>query len=431
MHGTLPATLPLLVLGCGPRGLALRCLRRLEPPGPLRLLCAGIEVGSLALPPVLLPDTLLEVPLHRLPLVPLPAEIRIACDIDTADLALPWILESAAAAQSILGPPRIEVADLRLDHGVLRGTGVEAANGLLQPVLYARVNGALARAVAVEPPVARPEGGCAFRFGLPLLPQDLTEAGLTIGLYLVGQEAPLANFAWGRTGPGAVEAQIARLEARLARLEQDNAAAAAALETASRRRLDLQQERIDSFIDAAATLLLDRLAGPEEAGDRQAALRALIGTLAPGGDGPTTVAGTPEAGSRQEIDAHAAQFGPGWHAAEDSPEGSFRWMTEAGLVMNPAPERPVTAVLIDIAHLYATPEPRLEVQFDVVPGQVTPMPAGPHGFVLRIVPEGGPLACEALRLASRTSGSPARDGASADARVLSVAVSRVVFLYAE
>jgi hypothetical protein len=432
MHGTLPATLPLLVVGCGPRGLALRCLRRLEPPGPLRLLCAGIEVGCLALPPVLLPDTLLEVPLHRLPRVALPAEIRIACAVDAEDLALPWRLDSQAAAQTLLGPPQASVADLGLDHGVLRGTGIEAVNGLLQPVLYARVNGALARAVSVDPPVARPEGGCAFRFALPLLAQDLTEAGLAVSLHLIGQEAPLAHYAWSRAGTGAAEAQLALLEARLERLEQANAAAVAGVQAAVQRRLELQQERIDSFIDAAATLLLDRLAGPEEAaaGDRHAALRALVGTLAPAGVPP---AATPPPGGRhrQEVGAHAAQFGAGWHPAEDSPAGAFRWMTEAGLVVNPLPERPVAAVLIDIQHLYRTPEPQLDLWFDAVAGQVTPMPTGQHGFVLRIVPETLPLVCETLRLASRSSGCPARDGVSADTRVLSLAVSRVVFLYAE
>jgi len=377
---------------------------------------------------VLLPDTLLEVPLLRLPLVPLPAEIRIACDIDGADLAPPWRLDSAAAAQGLLGPPQASIADLRLDHGVLRGTGIEPVNGLLQPVLYARVNGTVARAVSVEPPVARPEGGCAFRFALPMQPQDLTETGLMVELHLVGQEAPVAQFAWSRAGAGTAEAALAQLEARLERQDQTHAATLAAMDATMRQRLALQQDRIDSFIEATATLLLDRLAGPEAEGDRHAALRALVGTV-------TLMPGSADAprGSRQrqEIGAHAAQFGPGWHAAEDGPEGSFRWMTEAGLIVNPLPERPLGSVVIDIQHLYGMPQPELEVLFDAVPGQPVATPSGQHGFVLRVVPAGGPVACHALRLASRHSGSPARDGASGDTRVLSIAVSRVVFQYAE
>jgi hypothetical protein len=408
--------------------MSLRCLRRLEAPGPLRLLCAGIELGSLALPPVLLPDTLLEVPLLRLPLVPLPAEIRIACGIDSADLALPWRLDTAAAAQGLLGPPQAAIADLRLDHGVLRGTGIEPVNGLLQPVLYARVNGTVARAVSVEAPVARPEGGCAFRFAVPLQPQDLAETGLMVELHLVGQEAPLAQYAWSRAGAGTAEAALALLEARLERQEQTHAATLAAMDATLRQRLALQQDRIDSFIEAAATLLLDRLAGPEMDGDRHAALQALVGTVAPL---PAAAHAPRGSRQRQEIGAHAAQFGPGWHAAEDSAEGAFRWMTEAGLIVSPLPERPVSSVLIDIQHLYGTPVPELQVLFDAVPGQVGASPLGQHGFLLRILPEGGPLACHALRLSSRHSGSPARDGASGDTRVLSVAVSRVVFQYAE
>ncbi|WP_149535534.1 hypothetical protein [Siccirubricoccus phaeus] len=424
MHGTLPSH-KLLVLGSGPRGLSLRCLQRCEG-GEVRLLLAGVEIGGTALPPVLEADAEIDIPVHRLPLVPLPAEIRIAASAEGPELAAPWTLESSAAAVAMLGAPQPAVADLRLDHGVLRGTLIERANGLLHPVLYARVNGAVARAVAAEPPMPRPEGGCAIRFGLALAPTDLTEAGLRIDLHLVGREEPVAHYAWSRAGAGTTEAELARLEARLERLEQSLTAGHAALEASLRSRIGLQQERIDAFIEATATLLLDRLAGPDgAAGDRRAALLGLIGTLAP------VVTEAAPTGRRQDVGPHAAQFGAGWHAPEDTESGSFRWMAEGGVVMNPFPERPVTAVLLHIPHLYQTPEPQLDIWLDTQPAHSLAMPDGSHGYVLRVTPETPPRAFSMLRLESRSSGSPARDGLSQDARVLSIAVSRVTFLYEE
>jgi len=302
--------------------------------------------------------------------------------------------------------------------------------------MYARVNGAVARAVAVDAPVGRPEGGCAFRFALPLQPSDLTEAGLTVTLHLVGQEAPLARYDWARAGADAAEAGLARLEARLARMEEAQQAAMARLAEATERRLALQQERIDAFIEAAATLLLDRLAGPDDTvGDRRAELHGLIATLA---QQPAAPAATPP--RWYEVGPHAPQFGSGWHQPEDPEEGSFRWMSASGVLVNPAPERAVTAVLVVIPHLYRVPEPALDAQFAGgaagagVAGRASAMSNG-HGFTLRILPdqpaEAGPLRFETLRLTSRSSGCPAREGVSADPRVLSVAVSRVVFLYAE
>ena len=53
-------------------------------------------------------------------------------------------------------------------------------------------------------------------------------------------------------------------------------------------------------------------------------------------------------------------------------------------------------------------------------------------FRVRIAPpEGAAAPCRTLMLEALASGSPARDGASADARLLSVAVYRLVFDYAD
>ena len=150
MDGTAAGTgFPFLPLAAGRRGLSFRCLRRFEAADALSLFCAGVGVGRLPLAGAVEPGRTVEVPVSRLPRVALPAEQRLSTAATGPDLAAPWTLETADAAFGLLGPPAPVVESLRLDHGVLRGVATEGANGLLEPVLYARINGATARAVAV------------------------------------------------------------------------------------------------------------------------------------------------------------------------------------------------------------------------------------------------------------------------------------------
>jgi len=83
--------------------------------------------------------------------------------------------------------------------------------------------------------------------------------------------------------------------------------------------------------------------------------------------------------------------------------------------------------------VYAAPEPALRAAFDALPCAVSVEREGERRFRVRIAPPGGAAAapCRTLVLEALASGSPARDGASADARLLSVAVYRLVFDYAE
>lgn len=414
---------PMMVVGIGPAGMRLRALRDCAPGEVLRAWCRGIEVGSLALGETIAADTVLELPIARLPCVALPALIRFAAAPDGPDLAAPWTIAGPEVALALLGPAAPVLEDLRLDHGMLRGTGIERRNGLLRPVLHAIVNGTLARAVQVEAPVPLAEGGCAFRFALALEATDLGGRGLSIALHAPGQEAPLARFAWGPALPG--QEAMAALEARLLRLEQAGETALATLEASLERRFAQQQERIDAFIDAAATLLLDRLTPPA---DPAAALRALIATAT------SPEPETSEAlvrGAQAVLAPRDAGFDLGWHGAEEDAGGGFRWMTLQGLLRNPAPLRPVAAVLVEVGHLYGAPAPLIEAGFDAQPCLVATEPQGAHRYRLRITPPGGAALCRLLRLQALAGGSPAEDGVSGDSRVLSVAVTRVVFDYAD
>ena len=427
MDGTATTTagtgFPFLPSAAGRRGLALRCLRRFEP-GTLLLFCGGVEVGRLALAGVLEPGRTVEVPVSRLPRVALPAELRLCADVAGPDLAPPWELASADAALGLLGPPAPAVESLRLDHGVLRGVATEKANGLLEPVLYARVNDAAARAVAVESPAPLAEGGCVFRFAVPLLPADLVEAGLAVDVHMVGTEAPIARFALAPAG-GVDTARVAALEGRLRRLEDAMASGLDAMEHALRRRMDAHGERVDAFIEATASLLLDRVAG-----DAPATLRALVGD-----SGPAEVADTAplRLGNRVELPLDSGHLGFGWHSPERDAKGAFRWMADRALVVSPEPHRPLAGVTLEVGHLYGAAEPVLRAGFDALPCTVAVEGEGERRFRVRVTPPAGTAAapCRTLILEALASGSPARDGASADARVLSIAVYRLVFEYAE
>ncbi|MFC7688941.1 hypothetical protein ACFQY5_04140 [Paeniroseomonas aquatica] len=412
------------MVGAGAGGLRLRALRDCTPGAALQAWCRGIEVGRLPLAGVLAAGDILELPVTRLPCVPLPASLQIAAAAAGPELAAPWPIASPEAALALLGPGAPVLEDLRLESGMLRGTGIERRNGLVRPVLHAILNGSAVRAVQVERPVPLAEGGCAFRFAMALEPADLNGGGLDIALHAPGTEAPLARFAWAPALPGAEP--LAALEARVLRLEQAGQTTLAGLQAMLDRRLEQQQDRIDAFIEAAASLLLDRLLleGPEETAG--AALRALIaGAVSPPPAPP------PVAGGEAMLAPSDAGFDLGWHAAEEDAEGGFRWMSLQGLVRNPAPMRPVDWVEVAVGHLYGAPAPALEASFDAKPCLVEVSPEGPHHYRLRITPPGGAAPCQVLRLQALAGGSPAEDGVSGDDRLLSIAVTGIVFAYAD
>jgi hypothetical protein len=158
-----------------------------------------------------------------------------------------------------------------------------------------------------------------------------------------------------------------------------------------------------------------------------AALRALAGTAAPAEDESAPL----RLGNRVELPLDAGHLGFGWHSPERDAAGAFRWMADRALVVSPEPHREVVGVALEIGHLYGASEPTLRASFDSSPCDVAVEGDGPHRFQVRISPPGGAAPCRTLMLEALASGSPARDGASADARLLSMAVYRLVFDYAE
>lgn len=438
MDGSATATaLPFLPLAASRAGVRLRCLRRFDaPPGAAILVhCRGIEVGRRPLYGSLAAGTEIEVPVERLPRVALPAELRFSLGAEGPEVAPPWPLPNPAAALALLGPGEVVVEELRLEQGVLRGFATDRVNGLLEPVMFARINDSGARGVVVERPSPLPEGGCAFRFSLPLEPGDLNETGLSVAIHLVGQEAPVARYAYARIGLEGPVPRLAELESRIERLERGAASTLRQMQEELRRQIALQRERTDAFIEAAASLLLDRLAGaaaaPVQTPPADGAIAALHRLVAAASAAPPP-AEPLLLGRRAEIPSAAGNLAIGWHQPEQDEGGPFRWMADTALVVNPEPFRRVAAVTLTVRHLYGAEEPGLSGAFDGTPAAVAVSRDATTGrFAVRLTPEGGPVACQGLRLESPHAGCPERDGRSPDPRVLSVAVAAVVFEYAE
>jgi hypothetical protein len=106
-------------------------------------------------------------------------------------------------------------------------------------------------------------------------------------------------------------------------------------------------------------------------------------------------------------------------------------MSGRGLLLNPALDRPLTGVTLEICHLYRTRAPSLTAMLDDAAADVAVTDCGHGTYSVHLALPGEPRAVRLLRLSSIAASSPFEDGVSPDRRVLSLAVSGVVFHYAD
>jgi hypothetical protein len=433
------------------QAVRLRCKEPVELAGEVQATIAGIEVGSTAVTGRFAPGDTLEIPIRSLPCVPLPARMQFLRLADGIAIGEPLVIASAEAALALVGPGGIEVQKLAVENGVVRGQALNRVNGLCQPNLFARVNRQVLRQVSAEQPRLMDEGGCSFGFMVRLDPADLGEAGLSIEIHAVGMDGPLASIVFARADAGATEARLVELEQKLRQIQHMMGLDLAQLTGKIDERLDLQQARIDAFIDHAGALIFDRLATEERPAPapspevqevtalatrivQQAApavapqvqARALLGGL--------DAAAAPARAAEQsfaEILPGSSNLSFGWYGKEDAPEGEFQWMGQTALVVNPDGFRPVAGIELSFRHVYGADAPMLRVWLDEEEAGQEALERPENGDrVLRLVPPGGPRPFRTLRIDSLVSGSPARDSGANDTRVLSVAVSRIRLLYA-
>jgi len=215
-----------------------------------------------------------------------------------------------------------------------------------------------------------------------------------------------------------------------------------------RRQVAAQQQRVDAFIDYASCLLFDQVASDAILGAEDPALepdpemsqkianfRALIASATQEADGSEAAgSGGNNTPRGLRLTARSSRFSFGWYDAETDAQGDFRWMGQSGMVLNPAPNRMLQEVIIELRHLFKTEKPMLRLFLDTQEVEVVALP-GKSPNVARVTVALSPDEMlrggfQTLRIESFIAGRPAdEENGGNDQRLLSVAVSEIMFNY--
>jgi len=428
--------------------LTLRCIRDCQVDDVVSAYILGIQIGQLSLRGSFQAGEVVALPVNSLPLVDLPATIRLASINGSVREADGLVLKSADAAEQLVGPGEVKVEQFDFNQGMLRGFAVNRINGLHNPLMFVRINGVFTRQVAVDRPRLRDEGGCSFSFAVQLYLTDFGSSGFHADLYVVGQEAPVASFQYARADSNALTRQVLEMEGRLAQVQQMTSLQIATLGADFRRQVAAQQQRVDAFIDYASCLLFDQVASDAilaaddpaleldpEMSRKIANFRALIASA-------TEEAGLVESAGKGgnsiprglRLKSRSSHFSFGWYDSEADAKGDFRWMGQSGMVLNPAPNRTLQTITIELRHLFKAEKPMLRLFLDTQEVEAVALP-GKSPNVARIVvtlpPDEMPReGFQTLRIESFIAGRPAdEENGGNDPRLLSIAVSEIVFSY--
>jgi hypothetical protein len=381
-------------------------------------------------------------------MVDLPTTIRLGSTRGSVREGDGLVLKTPDAAEQLVGPGEVKVEQFDFNQGMLRGFAINRINGLRSPVMFVRINGLFTRQVAVDRPRLLDEGGCSFSFAVQLYLTDFGSSGFHADLYVVGQEAPVASFQYVRAESGALTRQMLELEGKLAQVQQMASLQIANLGADFRQQVAAQQQRVDAFIDYASCLLFDQVASDAILGAGEPALepdpemsrkiadfRALIASATQEADAAVPEAGGGNAPRGLRLSVRSNRLNFGWYDAETDAHGDFRWMGQSGMVLNPAPNRPLQGFTIQLRHLFKADKPMLrlfldsrEVEAVIVPGSAPNVACVTATLPPDELPREG---FQTLRIDSFIAGRPAdEENGGADQRLLSIAVSEIVFNYA-
>ena len=220
----------------------------------------GIKVGENYISGVFHAGEVIEYPIQYLPYIDLPGEIRFARLQDGSEVVSPLTLKTREDAIALVGLGDVKIESLAIEYGVVRGVAVNRVNGLLQPEMFARINGVVPRGVIVDHHRLLDDGGASFQFSVRLEAQDLAENGLSVDIYVVGKDGPLSSITYRRADPDDALRRIIQLESRLDQNQQATGYQIQALDNEITARIGLLEDRIDAFIEYSASLLFDRIA---------------------------------------------------------------------------------------------------------------------------------------------------------------------------
>jgi hypothetical protein len=412
-----------------PASMKLRLCCRIECSlqGIVSALVRGITIGEVKVSRTFEVGELLEIPVREFPEIDLPATVRF--DLGDAELSEPLVVGSREDALLISGHAGVVVKDLCLDGGMLKGVFVGGGAGSAVQNAYVRINGSIMRSLDVEQPRSRAEGGFLARFIVALRPGDLTEVGLSIEIFLPGSSAPIGNFAYTRTDPTAELLRIVALEEAVRQADKSMTLQLMMLGDNFERRLALQQERIDAFIEHVISIVLDHAAGSSEVTDPATFLETLRSVKLELATSARAVSNA-QLVSFASVSLDSAAFAFGWYDMEKNEKGQYRWMAKSGLIRNPHPTRPITRIEIDVIQVYGAHTPMLRASLGDFELKVS-VEQSQSVFLVVLSPRTeSSVTGDTLSLGSFASGSPASDIGTSDYRTLSISAAEVRFHYA-
>lgn len=428
------------------RAIRLACRQSFDIDETAAAYVCGIRIAESRIEGSFHPGDVIEFPIEYLPWVELPADIHLVNQRTGEDICQPIPIRTYDQAIALIGLGDVEIENLTVDQGILRGTAINRTNGLSYPQMFVRINGLVPRTVSVESPRLLETGGASFQFATQLHPSDLVENGLTADIFLVGMEVPLASIAYSRADVDDMAKRVVELETELAQLKTAMAFKFNTQNSDVTARMDVMQQRIDTFIEYAASFMFDRVAAvevPTQPGapplpaKARAKLDAFLDIVRGGAKpGKTTTAERVALDKRVPVALRSAEFSYGWYDVEEVEGREFRWMAADAILFNPQPGRPVRDVTIGVAAIYGADQPMVRASFDTKPATVT-IERGDKKrgtpWLLRLKPQASKkqVLCQTLSLASLLAGSPAQSGEGSDSRILSIAVSEIVFDFAE
>ncbi|AMJ61166.1 hypothetical protein [Bosea sp. PAMC 26642] len=441
-----PTLEKLRVNGAVFRALRLSCLTSFTMDEDVGAYLCGIRIGLSRIEGSFELGDVIEFPIDYLPWVELPADIRLVTTRDNIEIAGPYRLSTRDEAIALVGMGEVRVENLTIEQGMIRGVAVNRVNGLLHPQMFARINGLVPRTISVEPPRLLDDGGASFQFAAQLHPADLGENGLTAEIFLVGQDAALTSIAYRRADVDDLTKRIVEFETQLSQVTKSTAFKFKTLNSDVTARMDVLQQRIDAFIEYAASFMFDRVAAtevPVQPGaaplppELRAKVDSFLDTIRAGSPKAAELAAGEVAPKTVAVPLRSPSYSFGWYDVEEEGGVEFRWMAGEAMVFNPQPEREVVEVAVSLVGVYGAEKPLIRAAFDTKAVNVVAERGKTRKAPWRLrlsagasLPGHPGLTCQALSLSSMLTSSPAHVEGNSDSRMLSIAVSEVVFTYA-
>jgi hypothetical protein len=400
---------------------------------------SGIRIGVNRIEGDFEPGDIIEYPISYLPWVELPADVRFVSEHSGQEVSEPFRITTHDEAIALVGMGESVVQNVIIDQGMIRGVVVNRVNGLMRPQMFARINGVVPRMITVEQPRLLDDGGASFQFSAQLNPADLGENGLTAEIFLLGQDAPLTSVSYRRADIDDLTKRIVEFEARLAQVSQSIGLRFNTMNHELKQSLDMMQQRIDAFIEYAASFMFDRVATSQvamlpDASPLPPDLRKKVDSfLAVVRDADGTQA---QRGKRAEpnvtVPLESPFFSFGWHGVEKDKDISFRSMTDIAVVLNPYPDRPVANVELTLFNPDGADPlpPSIRAAFDGMAAMCTTERGKRKSSAsrIRIVPadQENAAECRALNIVNMRTAS----GQNQRSKQGALAISALTFTYA-